>query len=380
MAKEFIIGNEVVVRAALAAGAEMMCGYPITPTTEIMSYWTKVSDKDKTDNIKFLQTEDEMAAGFAMIGAILSGTKAFTATAGPGNILMQDAFAMAEAMRIPTVAIIMQRGGPSTGTVIYSQQEVILTTHGGNGEGFRIVFSPSNLQELYNLVLNAFDVAWRYRFPTFVLGDGYLGKMQGAVDIDCHNKIPLNPPFPKGEGKNVRPYLLQDKSLKDIKKFMPKGSYLISKREGMDSKEMKEFVCLRNCYNTEEELNAANECSRKDFEAMAPKVIQYEEFNCVKPKTLVIAHGMVGAAVKSAIISSEMKKVGLFRPISLSPFPKANLIVMAKRAKKIIIIESAINQLGMLVKDALYGLKVPIEGHFKSAEGFTPQEIIDILK
>lgn len=365
MSKEFIIGNEVVVRAALAAGAEMMCGYPITPTTEIMSYWTKVSEKNPRDNIKFIQTEDEMSAGFAMIGALLAGKKAFTATSGPGHVLMQDAFAMAEAMRIPTVAFIMQRGGPSTGTVIYSQQEVLLASHGGNGEGFRIVYSPSNLQELYDLVLDAFNVAWEFRFPTFILGDGYLGKMQGEVDLYK----------PKKSNKNtfVKPYLLTGKSLGLVKKFMPQGSYLLSKRDG------KEFVCLRNCYNTEEELNAANESSKRDFDAMASKVIKYEEFNCQKPKVLIVAHGMVGAAAKTAIMNNKNKKVGLFRPISLSPFPSKELKNLAKKAKKIVIIESAINQLGLLAKDALYGLTVPMETHFRSALGFTPEDIAKII-
>ena len=107
-----------------------------------------------------------MSAGFAMIGAILVGKKAFTATAGPGNILAQDAFAMAENMRLPTVAFIMQRGGPSTGTVIYSQQELNLTCFGGNGEGLRIVYSASGIQDLYDYTIKSFNAAWKYRFPT----------------------------------------------------------------------------------------------------------------------------------------------------------------------------------------------------------------------
>jgi 2-oxoglutarate ferredoxin oxidoreductase subunit alpha len=148
MTKELLTGNEVLTRGAIAAGAKLMTGYPITPTTEIMEHWAEAASQDKS--LKMLQTEDEMSAGFALIGANLAGTKAFTASAGPGNVLMQDAFSMAEALRIPTVAFIMQRGGPSTGTVIYSQQEVNLTCLGGNGEGLRIVYSTSGLQDLYD--------------------------------------------------------------------------------------------------------------------------------------------------------------------------------------------------------------------------------------
>jgi len=125
--KVFMTGNEVIAWAALAAGADIMYGYPITPQNEIMHYWTRLAPKY---NKKFLQTEDELSAGFTTIGGVLAGRRAFTATAGPGNILMQEPMAMAEAMRIPTVVAVQQRGGPSTATVIYSQQEVNLTCFG----------------------------------------------------------------------------------------------------------------------------------------------------------------------------------------------------------------------------------------------------------
>ncbi|HEB01403.1 MAG TPA: ferredoxin oxidoreductase, partial [Candidatus Portnoybacteria bacterium] len=344
--KQFLTGNEIIVRAALTAKAEIFFGYPITPTTEIMTYWTRVSEKDKTDQIKFLQTEDEMAAGFALIGAVLAGKRVFTATSGPGNILMQDAFAMAEAMRLPVVAFIMQRGGPSTGTVIYSQQEVILTCLGGNGEGFRIVYSPSNLQELYDLSVKAFNTAWQYRFPTFVLGDGYQAKMQGLVELVGSKKRGAK--LVKSE-----PYLLGKKQ--NLQKFMPKGSFS-SNRSGK-----KEYFCLRNCYNLEEELNEANESIRKAYEQAAKKVIEYEISNVQKAEVIIFAHGMVAAAAKSAVGG----KVGLFRPITLRPFPQAEARKLAQRAKKIIILESAINQFGRLVKDALAGLSVQIEEHYK---------------
>src|SRR3990172_8074719 len=163
MAKELLIGDEVLVKAALKVGATMMTGYPITPATEIMMAWAKTASKNK--DLIFLQTEDEMSAGFALIGAILAGKKAFTASAGPGNVLLQDPFSMAENMRLPIVAFIMQRGGPSTGTVIYSQQEVNLTCFGGNGEGLRIVYSPSNHQDLYDYGIKVFNTAWKYLFP-----------------------------------------------------------------------------------------------------------------------------------------------------------------------------------------------------------------------
>ena len=119
--RAFMTGNETVAWAALAAGADIMFGYPITPQNEIMHYWTRLAPKFGRE---FLQTEDEISAGFTMCGGVQAGKKAFTATAGPGNVLMQEPFGMAEAMRLPTVAVIQQRGGPSSGTVIYRSRRL----------------------------------------------------------------------------------------------------------------------------------------------------------------------------------------------------------------------------------------------------------------
>lgn len=177
--KMFLTGNEVLAYAANSAEAEFMYGYPITPQNEIMHTWCKLLPKTGAG---FLQTEDEISAGFSTIGGILAGKRAFTATAGPGNVIMQDAQSMAEMMRIPFVCAVMQRGGPSTATVIYAQQETRLTCFGGNGEGFRIVYSTAGHQDLYDYMIKAFNTAWKYRFPTYVLADGYQGKIMLVED------------------------------------------------------------------------------------------------------------------------------------------------------------------------------------------------------
>ena len=114
--KDFITGAELVVRACVDAGAKSMYGYPITPTCEILNGWIESGKK-------YLQTEDEIAAGFGVCGAVLAGEKSFSSSAGPGHILLQDGFIMAEGMRLPFVLIVGQRGGPSSGTVIYSQYD-----------------------------------------------------------------------------------------------------------------------------------------------------------------------------------------------------------------------------------------------------------------
>ncbi len=333
--KQFLMGNEILAHAAIAAGAKLMTGYPITPTTEVLETWIKMADDNK---LQYLQAEDECAAGFIANGAILGGQKAFTATSGPGHILMQDGLAMAEILRLPLVCLIGQRGGPSTGTVIYSQQEVTLACFGGNGEGLRLVYSASCLQDLYDYTIKAFNSAWEYRFPTTLLYDGYLGKMTGEVEF----KNP--PPATKSE------HLLLGKN-------------------------------WRTCYNLEEELNELLTQYKQDWDKMAAKVIEYELVGNNDAETVVFAHGIVSAAVKIAI--SKLQKTGqnitLFRPITIRPFPQNAARDAIKQAKQIIIIESSFGQFSRIVKDQIYGATAPIKEVLKPAVGFTPEEIESLL-
>ena len=335
--KGFLTGYELVVRACYDAGAKSMFGYPITPGTEILSQWIKLSQQKK--DLKYLQTEDEISAGFALCGAVMAGEKSFTATAGPGTVLMQDAMSMADGMRLPFVAVIAQRGGPSLGTVIYSQQEVNLAIHGGNGEGMRIVYSPSNLNELYQHTRMAFNQAWKYRFPTVVLTDGFLLKTRQNVDIDFLLKNEKSIP------------LVSEKNQKNI----------------------------RNIYTVEEELMQKLESDKKDFDKMSKKVRKSESYKAKSCDELIIAHGIVAGATKEAIeeLRKRGKKVGLFRPITLSPFPKDELNKIAKKVKLIFVIESSMGQLRDLVKQNIDSrVSVEIDGLYKPAVGIEADEIV----
>ena len=329
-----------MAQAAKDAGAKIMFGYPITPSTEILETWAKFCLKDKS--LSILQTEDEMAAGFGVIGSCLAGVPAFTATAGPGNILMQDAFVMAEALRIPMVSMIIQRGGMSTSTVIYSQEEVRLTCFGGNGEGFRIVYSTSNLQELYDYTLKAFQVAWKYRWPAFVLADGYQGKMQGEVEI-----------MDNGEWR-----------MENLKSILTKG------------------VNLRNCYNLEEEVGEKIVNYSDEYNKIRGEIEEYENYQAENAKIVLLAHGIVGAATKVAV--DELRRrgipVGLFKPITLRPFPTQAALKILGQAEKIIVLESAIGQLAELFKAELFGLNTTLIEVNKPALGFTPEEIVKTIQ
>ncbi|MEW6698672.1 MAG: ferredoxin oxidoreductase [Bacillota bacterium] len=348
--RAFMTGNEVVAWACLAADADIMYGYPITPQNEIMHYWTRQIPKYGR---KFLQTEDELSAGFTTVGGVLAGLRAFTATAGPGNTLMQEPMSMAEMMRLPTVTIVQQRGGPSTATVIYSQQEVTLTTLGGNGEGMRIVYSPSNHQELFDYTIKAFNSAWKYRFPTFVLGDGYQAKMRESVTLyDPAERGIEMVPTERYVGKPGTPGADRDPGL------------------------------YRNTYNTEEELFEVLQQHFADYDKMAPKVVEYSQEAVEDADLIIIGHGVVFRGVRDAVkeLREEGLKAGYFRPITLRPFPAEQLKALATGGRKLLIAESAQGQLARLVKDAIYGSAAEIVPMFRPGLGITTEQIVAKVK
>lgn len=343
--RAFMTGNEVVAWAALAAGAEIMYGYPITPQNEIMHYWTRLAPKYGRS---FLQTEDELSAGFTTAGGVMAGRKAFTATSGPGNTLMQEPMSMAEMMRLPTVVVVQQRGGPSTATVIYSQQEVALTTIGGNGEGMRIVYSTATHQELFDYTIKAFNAAWKYRFPTFVLGDGYQAKMREPLTIydPAERGIGMVPPEP----------------------FVGK--------EGIPGED-RPPAQYRNTFNLEEELYEKVMADVSEYEKIAPEVAEFQADGTEDADLVLVCHGVVFRAVREAVakLREQGRKVGYFRPVTLRPLPVRQLREMVGKAKKILLVESAYGQLARLFKEAAYGSGTEILTLFRPGLGITAGEV-----
>jgi len=333
---KFITGNEAVILGAKTAGATFMSGYPITPATEILQLWAEECEKYKS--LKMIQSEDETSAGFNVIGALFAGEKAFTASAGPGHILMQDALSMAEAMRLPFVGVMIMRGGPSTGTVIYGQQEITLACFGGNGEGHRIVYSAANPQELFDLTYKAFDSAWHYRFPTIVLGDGYQSKMMSKILIKDNYKKILSKP-------------LIDKNIN-----------------------------LRNCFNIEAELAQNLVKNDNDYKKNIPRLVMSEQYQTKDAKKIIVAHGIVSLAAKEAvdILRERGQKVGLFRPITLRPLDFVTLSRLAANVEELLIVESSLGHLERLIKSELYGL-TKIKTLQKPVQIIFPYEIINKL-
>lgn len=350
--KAFMTGNETVAWACLAAGADIMFGYPITPQNEVMHYWTRLAPKYHKG---FLQTEDELSAGFTTCGSVQSGKKAFTATAGPGNVLMQEPFGMAEAMRLPLLAIIQQRGGPSSGTVVYSQQEVTLTTFGGNGEGHRIVYSTASHQEIYDYVIKGFNTAWKYRFPTFILGDGYQAKM----------REPLEMYDPEERGIEMIP------------------SYPLIGLEGSIGVN-REPQHLCNIYSLEEELYEVVMKTSAEYEAISGEIVEFDEKYCDDADIIVVTHGVVSRAADDAVkaLRAQGIKVGYFRPITLRPFPASQLraAIAKSGASQLLIAESAYGQFERLIKQEIFGETIKIQNLFMPGVGIIDYDIIQKIR
>ena len=342
----FMTGNEVIARAALAAGADYMFGYPITPQNEIMHHWRRLAPQRERG---FLQTEDELSAGFAAIGAIISGKAAFSATAGPGTVLFQEPLSMAEMMRLPIVVIVQQRGGPSTATVIYSQQELNLTCFGGNGEGLRLVYSTCSHQELYDYTIKAFHRAWRYRFPTFILGDGYQAKMREPLQ--------LYDPAERGIGS------------------IPREPIFGSIRPG----EEEPLLHLRNSFSVEEELSEVLSSHLDDYRGAAPELVEHEFAGKPDGGLLIVAHGIVGRAARQAVqeLRRAGKDVNFFRPITLRPFPEAAFReALRMSGGSVLVVESAEGQLGNQVRLAAGSHDLSdFSGYYRPGVGITAEEI-----
>lgn len=342
--RAFMTGNEVIAWAALAAGADLMYGYPITPQNEIMHYWTRLAPKY---NRGFLQTEDELSAGFATLGGVMAGRKAFCATAGPGNVLMQEPISMAEMMRIPAVWFVQQRGGPSTATVIYSQQETRLTCFGGNGEGCRLVYSTATHQEVFDYAIKAFNNAWRYRFPTFVLGDGYQAKMREAVT--------LYDPEERGIELQTTSRMLGQAAEGQIQHH-------------------------RNTFNIEEELYETLMQHIAEWQQMASEVVEWAWEGDSEPDLLLVAHGVVARAVIAAYqqLKAAGYSVAYFRPITLRPFPDEALQRAAAKSRQLLVVESAYGQLLSMVRASLYGKTLmPIKELLRPGLGITEEAVLE---
>ena len=339
-------GNEAIAKGALAAGCQCYFAYPITPQSDIPEY---LSWALREQGGEFIQAESEIASVNMLLGAAACGKRAMTSSSSPGISLKQEGISYMAGSELPAVIVNMARGGPGLGSIDPSQGDYYQATRGGGHGDYRtLVLAPSTCQEAYDLTIRAFDLAFAYRNPVLILGDAILGQM----------KEPLRE-------RERRPDTTDEAA-----------DWALTGAKGRQSR------LIKSLFLGEGALAEHTERLRNKYERMKQE-LDWEELATEDSEVLVVAYGSVGRIAKSAVrkLRSRGHRVGLFRPITLFPFPEERLRELA-RSNRLITIE---NNTGQMVDDvrlaarnvadsAFYG--VP-PGRLPSPEDFL-QPILDV--
>ncbi len=339
-------GNEVIAEAALRAGCRHYFGYPITPQTEVAHYMAK-----KMEQIGgvFLQAESEVAAINMVYGAASTGKRVMTSSSSPGISLKQEGISYSACAELPMVIVDVVRCGPGLGGILPAQCDYFqIVKGGGHGDYNLVVFAPSSVQELYELVVHAFNVADKYRNPCVILGDGYLGQMMEAVEF-----------------KDVEVIEKVDKPWATVGTNME-----------------REHNVITSIYIEADVLEAHNNKLQAKYRAIESNETMVEEFNCDGADVIVTAYGTVARIVKNVIkdAAKEGIKVGLIRPITLWPFPSASFEKYAETPKGFLCVEMSAGQMVEDVKLAING-KNTVDFHGRTGGNVPSQkDILDIVR
>lgn len=319
MTKELIKGNEAVVKAALLAGCKSFYGYPITPASEIAEAAAKYFP---AAGGTFLQAESEVAAINMVYGAASVGERTMTASSGPGLSLMQEGISYLAGSELPCVIVDIMRGGPGLGNIAPEQSDYHqIVKGGGHGNYHTIVLAPNSCQEMCDLTLLAFELADRFRNPAIVLADGFIGQMMEPVEF------PTRAIEPETKSWAVR-------ANAETRKNLITSIYI-------SAEELEQHVLkLEKKYVN---ANAAEE--------------MYELYKTDDAELVVIGYGIVSRLLKAAVDQAREQgiKVGLFRPVTLWPFPSRELSVLTQWAEQFLTVELSNGQMIEDVRLAVNG-------------------------
>ena len=319
-------GNEAIAESAIIAGCRHYFAYPITPQNEIAAYMARrMPEVGGT----FLQAESEIASINMVLGAAAAGRRAMTSSSSPGISLKQEGLSYMAGMELPALVVNMMRGGPGLGNIAGAQGDYFQATKGGGHGDYRmIVLAPASVQELADLTVAAFDLSDRYRIVTMILGDGFLGQMSESLVL----------PEPS-------------------KETFDKSSWIL---DGAAGRQPRTIASLRlKPENGVEQINLQLQSKYREIEASE---VRFECYQCRDAEVLLVAFGLAARVCKAAVnqLRAEGVRAGLFRPITLWPFPKEQLLKKAGRMSKVLVVEMNSGQMLEDVRLAL-GDKVPIE-------------------
>ncbi len=347
-------GNEALAEGAIRAGVDAYYGYPITPQSEIMEYLTAERPEERTGMI-VLQAESEIASINMVYGAAGCGKRVMTSSSSPGISLMQEGMSYIAGAELPCLIVNVQRGGPGLGTIQPSQADYFQTVKGGGHGDYRVfVLAPESVQESYDFVADAFDVAFKYRIPAMILTDGAIGQMMEKVEIG-----------------DQTPRWTED----EIREMSGNWASL-----GKPTEQKPNIVTSLNLQPEAQEVH--NHHLQAKYRAIEENEVRYEEFNVEGADFIFVAYGLSARLCKKAIQLAAEKgmKVGLLRPITLWPFPKKELKELAGKVKGMLSVEMSS---GQMVEDVRLAVRdsIPVE-HYGRYGGMipTPDEIFEGLE
>src|SRR5215831_6262603 len=323
-------GNVAVVKGAILAGCRSFYGYPITPASEIAEYAALLIPQVGGT---FLQAESEVSAINMVYGASSAGQRVMTASSGPGVSLMQEGISYLAGSELPCVIVDVVRGGPGLGNIAPEQSDYFAITKGGGHGCYRnIVLAPASVQEMCDLTIKAFELADKYRNPAVILTDGFVGQMIEPLEIEmCEPIIPEKPWAVKGTAETRK--------------------NLIS-----------------SIYLEPDELEAHVMKLDAKYKAAAQNEPRYELYRAEDPEVLLVGYGITSRVLRSVVdmLRKEGVRAGLFRPITLWPYPSEALRYAARRAQMVLVVEMST---GQMVEDVRLALDGRVEVEFFGRTG-----------
>lgn len=346
-------GNEAIAHAAIRCGADGYFGYPITPQSEVLETLAELKPWETTGMV-VLQAESEVASINMIYGGAGAGKRVFTSSSSPGVALMQEGISYMAGAELPGVIVNVQRGGPGLGTIQPSQSDYFQATRGGgNGDYNVIVLAPNSVQEMADFMDLAFELAFKYRNPAMILSDGVIGQMM--------EKVVMPPMKPRRTDEQIR-------------KECPWATVGRSKERQpniITSLELKPEVMEQRNLHLQAKYNEIKE-----------KEVRYETMQMEDADCMIVAFGSAARLAEKAIeiAREEGIKVGLFRPITLWPFPEKQIAEMARKTNGVLVVEINAGQMVDDVRLAVNG-EERVE-HFGRLGGIVPEpeEIVNVLK
>ena len=346
-------GNEAFSEAAIRVGTDGYFGYPITPQSEVMEYLMVEKPHERTGMV-VLQAESEVASINMLYGGASCGKKVMTSSSSPGISLMQEGISYLAGAELPCLILNVVRGGPGLGTIQPAQSDYFQSTKGGGHGDYRLItLAPSSVQEMYDFVGLGFDLAFKYRTPVLVLSDGAIGQMMEKVEVDEH-----------------KPRLTEEQ----IREQYPWAT--LGRHNGRE----------RNIITSLDLDPARHERHNIKLQEKYKQIVEneplWETIDCEDADYLFVAYGTSARiCLKSMQLLRERGiKVGLFRPITLFPFPSKPLVELTKQVKGILSVEMSAGQMVEDLKLFVEG-KVPVE-HYGRMGGIIPSpvEVADVME